>query len=356
MIVYREALEEDYIKINDFHNRIYKSNRTIEEFYWEFHNCPVGKSIYIIALDGEKVVGTNCVIPIELINNKQEIILTGKSEDTLVDPDYRGQKIFYNIYEVLFQACEKNGVKVIWGFTSAKKPFKKLGFNIPYDHEQNLLVNKIFKSYSYLVSLNSKNTLFSKFKIFSLCFLSKFKSKLNFEKSIIKEYSLSVNLPITESIDELIHVNLSSEENSFAIYQNSAFQDWRIYSNPNFSKVHTYGFYDSENKLVSLLVFNSHLNGVAYLCQANFDVCLSNKEKSQMIKLVSKKMFSEEIIQIRSWQFSHNALNTNEKQLFIKANYIHLNRGVGFVWKEIGDFNLNPNDFYLSRIATQGVI
>ncbi len=87
MVEYRQANESDYVNINNFHNRIYSSNRTLEQFYWEFHNCPHGKSIYIIGEDGDKIVGTNCVIPIELIDSNKNIILTGKSEDTLVDPD-----------------------------------------------------------------------------------------------------------------------------------------------------------------------------------------------------------------------------------------------------------------------------
>ena len=88
MVTYRLATENDYQNINDFHNRIYQKNRTMNEFRWEFHNCPFGKSIYVIATDEGKVVGTNCVIPIVLANSKSELILTGKSEDTLVDPEY----------------------------------------------------------------------------------------------------------------------------------------------------------------------------------------------------------------------------------------------------------------------------
>ena len=99
MVNYKLAIEEDYSMINDFYNRIHGLNRSIDEFYWEFHNCPFGKSIYVIAKDGDKIVGTNCVIPIDLIYSDNSIIKSGKSEDTLVDPDYRGQNIFNNIYE-----------------------------------------------------------------------------------------------------------------------------------------------------------------------------------------------------------------------------------------------------------------
>ena len=93
MIRYRLAAEEDYKKINDFYNRIRSSNRSIDQFYWEFHNLPFGKSVYVIAEDEEKIIATNCIIPIELIYDNHQIIRSGKSEDTLADPTYRGKNI-----------------------------------------------------------------------------------------------------------------------------------------------------------------------------------------------------------------------------------------------------------------------
>ena len=127
MVTYRLATAADYININAFHNRIDKPNRSIEQFYWEFRDCPFGPAIYVVAEDGEKIVGTNCVIPIDLIDSKGNIIKSGKSEDTLVDPVYRGQNIFNNIYDSLFEESKKQGVSVIWGFTSSTKAFEKLG-------------------------------------------------------------------------------------------------------------------------------------------------------------------------------------------------------------------------------------
>jgi len=175
MVKYRLAQEEDYELINDFHNRIYNSSRTLEQFYWEFNNCPFGKSIYVIAEDRGEIIGTNCVIPIDLVTSDKKIIRSGKSEDTLVDPKYRGQKIFYKIYDFLFEKCRENGIQIIWGFTSAKKPFKRLGFSIPFDHQQSLVVNNIWNSYKYLSSLNNKNKILDKVKIFGFCSLSKIK-------------------------------------------------------------------------------------------------------------------------------------------------------------------------------------
>ncbi|MES2587398.1 MAG: GNAT family N-acetyltransferase [Bacteroidota bacterium] len=357
MVNYRLALEEDYSNINDFYNRIHGLNRSIDVFYWEFHNCPFGKSIYVIAEDGNKIVGTNCVIPIDLVCSDNSIIKSGKSEDTLVDPDYRGQNIFNNIYDFLFEKCKENGIKVIWGYTPAKKPFLKLGFSIPFDHKQSLVVNKLFKSYTFLSSLNKKNTKVEKAKIFGLCLFSKLKM-ISFAKNReLNDYTLIENQKITKGVDELIQSNLNSLESGFAINQIESFQDWRIYQNPNFFQVHTYGFYDKNNVLKALFVLNSHSNKVAYFCQSTFSESMTNKERIKMIKYVTKKMFNNGIVMIRNWHFDHTAVNKNEIHNFKNSNFTFLDRGISFVWKNLEEsIEIDSNKFILSRISTQGVI
>lgn len=356
MVTYRLAEEKDYININNFYNRIYKANRTLEQFYWEFHNCPFGKSIYVLAEDDQEIVGTNSVIPIQLINQNKEIILSGKSEDTLVDPAYRGQNIFYNIYEVLFSLCHEHGIGVIWGFTSAEKPFKKLGFSVPFNHQQSLIVNHIWKSYNYLSSLNTKNGFSQKLQILALCAFSKIKSTVGLLCSQKNGYKVTNDEVIIDQINSLIERNTSSNSESFQILQNPEFQQWRIYLNPNYYKVHTYGFYDKNNNLMALIVLNSNKNSVAFIIQSVFDSSLTKSEKTLMLKYVVKKIFSLGISIIRNWHFDTNAINRHEIEIFQNANFIRLKKGIGFVWKEIYPINLNPNNFYLSRISTQGKI
>jgi hypothetical protein len=356
MVTYRLATEDDYKNINDFYNCIYKSNRTLEQFYWEFHNCPFGKSIYVIAEDGQRIVGTNCVIPIKLINSNNEITLTGKSEDTLVDPNYRGQNIFNNIYDFLFAKSKEHDIKVIWGYTSAKKPFKKLGFSVPFDHQQSLIVNHIWESYKYLSSLNSKNGFSQKAQIFALCAFSKLKFIINYLSIQQPDYKVTEDKVIVDQVDSLIERSASDCNDSFYILQNQEFQQWRIYQNPNYHKVHTFGFYDKKERLIAVIVLNSHQNAVAYIIQSTFDKSLTSRDRVLILKWVVNKIFSLGISIIRNWHFNTNKLNKNEIDIYQKANFISLKKGIGFVWKEIDSTNLNPNNFYLSRVSTQGVI
>lgn len=353
MIGYRLATEKDYKNINDFHNRIYRSDRTIEQFYWEFHNAPAGPSIYIIAEDGDKVIGTQCAIPIYLITSSGEKIYSGKSEDTLVDPEYRGQNIFNKLYEILFSECSAKGIKVIWGFTSAIKPFIKMGFDTPFEHKQVLAVNKINYGYKYLASLNKKNRYLDMFKIFGLCCMSKTKYMFNFRKKTIHNTVSTGN--ITE-LEGLLSSNLQAYQNSFAIEQTKEYQKWRIYENPNYHKLYTFSFSNSENKLAGVITVNVQKDRVAFIIQSLFDHNLNDGVKSKFIRYVSSCLFSEGVTIIRNWIFDHNQFNKDEIGYYLQAGYYKVDKGVSLVWKKLDDFNLSADGFFLSRITTQGVM
>jgi N-acetylglutamate synthase-like GNAT family acetyltransferase len=353
MINYRRADEADYTRINDFYNRIYKSARTTKQFYWEFHNAPDGRSIYIIAEDGEKIVGTNCVIPIFVTLPSGEKLLTGKSEDTLVDPDYRGRSIFQDLYQVLFDTSREAGITAIWGFTSAAKPFRKLGFEIPFEHSQSLAVNQIASSYRYLSQLNPENPFLAKLKIAGLCMLSKLKSKGAVSNSAFTGFTI-VRDPITEGVEDLVAA-AGKDEQLFHISQSGEFQNWRIYQNPNYHKVYTFGFYDNQNILKALIVLNAHPDGVAFTNQCIFHPDISDSVRGAMVRYTNGELFRSGIALIRNWHFQHTQLNRDEVSIYKKAGYTYIDRGIGFVWKPLNT-SVDPAHFYLSRLATEGVI
>lgn len=355
MVTYRLATAADYININAFHNRIDKPNRTMEQFYWEFRDGPIGPSIYVVAEDGDKIVGTNCVIPINLIDSNGNLYKSGKSEDTLVDPTYRGQNIFNNIYEFLFEECKKQGVSVIWGFTSANKPFEKLGFEIPYVHHQGLAVNYVLNSYNYLVTLNPKNKFVDKVKIAALCLFSKLKFKLNITEKSYK-YEFIELIENSSNVEQLIFSNLEANPSTFSIHQNESFQNWRIYSNPNYYQRNSFVFKDKNGNLIAFFQTNTTKNKVAYINQSVFLAEIDDQEKSKMIRIVTNHLFKKGVIIVRNWLFDTNDLNKNEIEVFNKAGLFYLNRGIGLVWKKLDDNDLSPNNFYLSRIASQGII
>ena len=86
------------------------------------------------------MVGTQWLIPIQFID-RTGVYWTAKSEQTLVAPEARGQNVFKGMYDFVFRHSEKNGIRVIWGYTQARKAFERIGFAIPATSRDELVSN-----------------------------------------------------------------------------------------------------------------------------------------------------------------------------------------------------------------------
>ncbi len=348
--------EKDIDELLVFYNRLYNENRTREKFTWEFFNAPAGKALYVIARDGEtgSIIGSQCAIPIELVTAEGTVVLTAKSEDTLVDPNYRGQNIFEKMYQLLFDICRQQGIKYLWGFTSAKKPFLKLGFEIPFDHSQSLLVTNVFEAYRYLSTLNPGNKLPEKLKILSLCFFSALRALKIQQAKLPKHFSVNLS-----DKNDFYYDNEKTMPGTagFRIRQHAAYMDWRIAKNPYHKEIFSINFSEGEKAKASL-VFNHHKNGAWYLINDNYHEQFSLKQKTVLHRIALKQLCSRKKVSlIRTWDFSHNSFGCEEIALRKKAGYIHLEKGISFVWKKLDETApLNPADFNLSRLASQGTI
>ena len=351
-IVYRRALEGDYQSINDFYNRIYQRDRSIEEFRWEFHDSPAGPSVYVIALDGNKVVGTNCVIPIDMVHSDGRKILSGKSEDTLVDPTYRGKRIFANIYEKLIQECRKAGVEVIWGFTPVEKAFKKIGFDIPFANSQSLAVIYVGGAFDYLVKLNPKNKVKDKLKIFGLVVMSRLKMALG---TGAKESSLDlVRIESPMGIADWIKSELDMLNGSMAIDQTGEYQNWRYSSNPHLHDPH-YLRITQDQQCIGQAILNITKDKVAYISEVKFSKEVGDSIRIKVLRGLVTYAKSKGAVLLRNWNFSNNAVSLSKLNNEEKAGFVILDRGSHFVWMNLSDRDLDPCGLILTRAATQGL-
>jgi GNAT superfamily N-acetyltransferase len=353
--------ESDIDEVNDLYNRTYKTERSNEKFRWEFLHAPAGKSIYVVAKDTalNKIVGTQCVIPIVLSNSKGEKYLTGKSEDTLVDPNYRGQNIFEKMYALLFDECRKAGIQYVWGFTSALKPFRKLGFETPFEHSQSMWVKSSVDAAEYISALNPANTFSNKLKIRLLAAWAKIRSKKTLWTSnkLPSAYSLKISGSDEQlNLDPLLKKMTGEKENYFFIHQDSEYIKWRLSENPYTKKLFHFEFFENK-ELVADFIFNFHKNKTWYLVQMAWNGKLNAETKSAMLKKSLKELCDKEAIaMVRGWNFVHNPANSEEIEILKKAGFVYLNRGISFVWKDISTGEkLDPNHFLLSRMATQGI-
>jgi hypothetical protein len=187
--------------------------------------------------------------------------------------------------------------------------------------------------------------------------LFSFKRHFYFSKEVIQNFKLLIK--DKESIvdpNEFLNVDL---DNYFSIKQDPKFYNWRIANNPYHEKIIKIAFL-SKSKAVGNILFNHHKNGVWYLINDFYSKELSDKQKENFLKEAINILLnndSQPVNMIRTWDFSHNVYHRNEIELRKKTGFFHLDKGISFVWKSLDENDtLDPNNFILSRLASQGVI
>ncbi|MCG8408203.1 MAG: GNAT family N-acetyltransferase [Phycisphaerales bacterium] len=118
--------------------------RTTARWNWEFGSnkelCPDGPG-YAVAFHHGRVVGIQAYIPIELQHNGR-IIRSGKIEDILIHPDYRGMGVADDLAQLLIRRATQNDFSALWVFTStAESLLGRNGFQTvaPFDVMQTCL-------------------------------------------------------------------------------------------------------------------------------------------------------------------------------------------------------------------------
>jgi N-acetylglutamate synthase-like GNAT family acetyltransferase len=347
-IVYRLASDADIERINVFYNNIYNKNRTYEQFYWEYNSAPAGKAIYVIAEHNNKVVGTQCAIPYYVIDKNNSQTLTAKSEDTLVSPDYRGKSIFENMYSLLIDECKKNGIEFIWGFTYADRPFRKIGFEIPYKSTMGLMALKPLKATRYFYLITAKKNISSFLKILVLCIFS-------YVKFLFLFFSSSNKIEI--DFDDIDYnnnrFNYLKHDKLFGLKLDQEFLDYRIARNPYNSNYKTVN-YHLNGALKASIKFNRTKDNVAYIIHVFFADDLSLKTRNAFLLKAIQQSEIKKCTVIRFWGFNHNIENNKEIENLKESQFVFINRGIYFVGLKLTERSVNFKDFALSRMASQG--
>jgi GNAT superfamily N-acetyltransferase len=338
---------------NSFFNRIYNTNRSLENFKWEFQRGPNGKAIYVIAVDKnekeEKIVGIQCAIPLEMISSDGSTVLTAKSEDTLVDPAYRGQKLFERMYELLFAECRNAGVKHIWGFTPAVKAFQRLGFEIPFQTSQALLVFKPLEAYRYLARLNATNTFATKSKILALSFLSWVKG---FARLAIKAPGHQLRSIVFDSKPD-VRPEKNGNDTTFMLRQTKSYLKWRIADNP-FENTYL-NFQTTSGDSVTGDIIINHRKDVSYIEQMIFQNNVTRQQRKEIIRAVIAEMEAKDPALIRVLCFNNNLQMQEQITVLEEVGFTHLARGNYFVWKTLNEpAAVSVEKIMFSRLFTQG--
>lgn len=356
-VIVKRLSHDEMLLANSLYNAANMHVRTETQFKWEFYNAPAGEAVYVAAIDidkpeGEQIIGTQCAIPIYFIDSSGNKILTAKSEDTFLNPAYRGQKLFDKMYALLFEECRKESIHYIWGFTYAEKPFEKVSFDIPFHAHQVVLVTNPNKAYTYLSSLNNTNSWKEKTKIAGLCVVSNIKYLFK----ALGESSKSLHFSTTLlNKNELLFPLLQSFFKT-SISQDETYTHWRFVQNPFNNNYKEITLTNSSGKTIFNLTCNIRPEGFAYIEQFLFDFSIQDKEAVKILKQAIALINKEKVSVIRFWGFTHHPYLKHEIELLKKAGFFYVKKGIGFVWKDMKTciHNIKPDDIYLSRTFTQG--
>ena len=106
-------------------------NRGIDEgdWNWKYRDNPFGKSLILVAVKEEKIVGHEALwyMPLSVDGINQ---LSYQSVDSMVHPDYRGRGIFNNLIARSMEVCSTLTCPIIFGFPnrSSYKIYTKFGW------------------------------------------------------------------------------------------------------------------------------------------------------------------------------------------------------------------------------------
>ncbi len=261
--------ESELIQANVLYRIVYGKERSDSYFNWEFLNGPAGKAIYVGAFDGDKLIGTQAAIPLYFVGPEGKLMLTAKSEDTLLDPDYRGKGLFELMYKLLIVECRKAQIVSIWGFTYAKKPFLKIGFQIPFDSSNGVYVINMLSGFNYLSSLNPNNKFKQRFQIFGLCLWSYLKALIHPIKLVddVKRKNISYNKFLERELFQETQLSFLNETDNYL--------NWRIHTNPYSNNYFELVIYNSDGEVSASLIYNIFQSRVAYIEQMLFVPSLS---------------------------------------------------------------------------------
>ena len=360
----RLATKKDVFSINQFYNEMYKLNRTETQWDWEYGDSALKEAFFAVALVDEKIVGTQALIPIDIVINKK-IVLSAKSEETLIHPSYRGIGIFEKMYDFLIPIAKNAGISFIWGFTPAVKPFYRVGFKSPINTEQFYapLSFKISKG----VSSNIEKTGLLKKYIYKLIYplaVLRFKAYNIFSNKTIpakSDYKIQEISNLPPDIQLLSHA-FSEQWQVPTVNRSQDYLSWRVLNNPHCKSRILVSSY--KDQILGMICFSVTEKLEGYIVDL---VAVASSEFSIGVDLVISSLLSKATYEmkicgatsIRGWCFGSNQFSQVLRRVSKRLGYLHINRGEPMVIYSVDD-NLDQlekfSESYLSRILTEGVL
>jgi hypothetical protein len=110
-----ELTELEQYEILNLFNRIFKKERTIEQFQDQFFNTVLGYSYHSIILDDKQIVGCYSCIPAYYTVVDKRYLFT-LAVDNMISKEYRGLVYFYRMVTAINDYMRKEGIAFVHAF------------------------------------------------------------------------------------------------------------------------------------------------------------------------------------------------------------------------------------------------
>lgn len=373
VISIRLANLDDAAVCNAFHNDIYGNSRSIKQWLWTFNNqlySDFGLA-FVMAEDDGKLIGTQALIPIPMIDRKG-IYWTAKSEETLVDPDYRGQSLFERMYEKIFKIAKEHNFHSIWGFTQARKAFERVGFAIP-THTSQLFRPMGLRSFIVLSGLSGGITTNDSWKnavktgaLYSAgaagYLYANIRSRLgNFSVSTVKDIVIK-NMEAAPKEAGILCREFINQWGGTTIYRDQAYLNWRIFNNP-FIRANMIGAY-VDGKLVGYCAFTLAEDQIGHIVDIlvtspDHGIKTAREATRLLLSEATKRLSDMGAHGVRAWSMTNHEFDRLLANCAKNLGYLFFDRGTSVVVNTSHQtMNKRDVDRYLdwsvSRIFTEG--
>ena len=274
------ATESHARELVDFHNKAYNSKRKPEDWLWQYKKYLPGKAVFVVAKQNDRIIGTQAAMPYYLSVGESKV-LTGKSENTLLLPEYRGKGIMENLYEYMADICTERGFRCLWGFTGAVKAFKRFKFSTqPLDlHWYRAGFNAPYVVLHGLVQPDSLKRKILSTGAWALRYIKACPRAFSFP-SFSEDYSIIFSDDLSpEDISSMHKQEEGHQSDSVRLHIDDAFLRWRMQENPHLTYVmvssrlhkqlHAFAFvtHASGRFRISHFGFNDEAAFISLLCQ-----------------------------------------------------------------------------------------
>lgn len=319
--------------------------------------------------DGDSVVATQAFIPIRMID-RDGIFWTAKSEETLVDPAYRGQRLFEKMYTLLFQYANEHEFAYVWGFTPANKAFARLDFTFPAKTEQLFLPfhsRSVKLMYEKLLGRQAASTRdrvkASVFRAGGMAARMLSAAKVNMTS---RKLPLGLEIRTMEEPDQqagLCCKRFIEQWGGTTIYRDSDYLQWRLFRNPYLKSI-VRAIYEGD-RLLGWVAFTLGDDGLGYLVDIFLSCDSSRHTPDKLIRLLLLEAIlgtrNMGAAGMRGWRVNQHPFDRLVCHEARKVGFYHIKRGHSVVLYNCpagrtraghGKFD----DWYVNRVNTEGVL